>query len=188
MSTEDSKTQKPLLENHLKDLESKIPDEITSYESNNPINSPSFSAKNSGENQVDIKLLSEVFKKIEEETTEIAEQLFDYLINLEDEQLFTGTIPYVENRRINNYIKILNRLFLFSKNYSKNTGIKIVNRRVVKELDRKTFAFSMCLDGGTSLDILCNIVNEENQARTPKNSPVKVTVKQLSNRHAERNL
>jgi len=46
-------------------------------------------------------------------------------------------------------------------------------------LDKKTFTICMCLDGGISLDILCDIVNTENQARTPNTSPVKITIKKL---------
>ena len=36
----------------------------------------------------------------------------------------------------------------------------------------------MCFDGGVSLDILCDIVNEENQAH-PTRSPVRVTIKKF---------
>ena len=36
----------------------------------------------------------------------------------------------------------------------------------------------MVYDGGVSLDILCDIVNVENNSRTPTRSPVKVMVKQ----------
>ncbi len=125
-----------------------------------------------------LQLISEVFKKIEEETAEMAEMIFDYLINVSDEQVMTGSIPDHHDPHINSYVKILNRLFLFSRKSSKNGGIRIINRKTVQELDRKTFTICMGHDGGVSLDILCDIVNAENQARTPKRSPVVITIRQ----------
>ena len=141
-------------------------------------------AKNFSEEAIEnLQIISEVFKKIEKETAEVADMIFDYLINVADEKIMNGTIPFHKNPRINFYIKILNRLFLFSRNSSanKNGGIRIINRKTVQDLDKKTFAICMCHDGGASLDVLCDIVNTENQARTPNNSPVKITVKQFFN-------
>ena len=127
----------------------------------------------------DLKLVSEVFQRIEEETAEIAEMIFDYLIDVGDEHIFNGTIPDHPNPRISNYVKILNRLFMLSRKRAKTgeLALVVINRRTVKELDKKTFTISMCFDGGVSLDILCDIVNEENRARTPTKSPVKITIK-----------
>lgn len=125
-----------------------------------------------------LKLISEIFQKIEEETAEIAELIFEYLINVPDEQIMTGTIPPHKNSRINAYIKILNRLFLFSRKHRKQGGLRIINRKTIEELDKKTFTICMCFDGGGSLDILCDIVNTENQMRIPTSSPVKITIKQ----------
>lgn len=124
-----------------------------------------------------LQMISEVFEQIEKETAEIAEEIFDYLIDVSDWQIATGTIPPHKNKKINGYIKILNRLFLLSKKYSKESGFRILNRAVVQKLDNKTFTICMCFDGGVSLDILCHIANMENQARTPTISPVKITVK-----------
>jgi len=125
-----------------------------------------------------LKMISEVFQKIENETAEIAEMIFDYLINAPDEQVIMGTLPPHANKRLNTYIKILNRLFLFSRKKSTNGGFRVVNRNTVEKLDTKTFSICMCYDGGVSLDILCDIVNTENRERTPSKSPVKVTIKQ----------
>lgn len=125
-----------------------------------------------------LQAISEVFQKIEEETAEIADLLFDYLINAADHDIMSGTLPPHADKKINGYIKILNRLFLFSRKNSKAGGLRIINRKTVESLDKKTFTICMCHDGGVSLDILCDIVNTENQARTPKTSPVKVTVRQ----------
>ncbi len=122
-----------------------------------------------------LQAITEVFQKIEEETAEIADQIFDYLINATDEQIITGNVPEHSDKRINGYVKILNRLFLFSRSAG---GLRIINRNTVSSLDKKTYTICMCHDGGLSLDILCDIVNTENQARTPNPSPVKVTVKQ----------
>lgn len=126
----------------------------------------------------DLKLISEVFEIIENETAEVAEMLFDILINATDEQIMSGTIPGHKNPKIAAYLKILNRLFLFSRKHSKDGGMRIINRKTVQELDKKTFTICMCFDGGVSLDILCDVVNTENQARTPSRSPVKITIKQ----------
>ncbi len=121
-----------------------------------------------------LQLISEVFQRIETETAEMAEMIFDYLIDVSDEDLMNGTIPQHENKKINAYMKILNRLFKFSRNKGK---FRIINRKTIEDLDKKTFTICMCHDGGVSLDILCDVVNTENQARIPTTSPVKVTVK-----------
>lgn len=128
-----------------------------------------------------LKLLSEVFKLIETETAQIAEMVFDYLIDVSDSEIMTGSISENHpNPKVRAYIKILNRLFLFSRqNNSGKGGFRIINRKTVKDLDKKTYAICMCFDGGVSLDILCDVVNTENQARTPTRSPVRVTIKQL---------
>ena len=125
-----------------------------------------------------LKLISDVFKKIEEETVQIAELLFDYLIDVPDEQVMTGSISSHKNPKINKYIKILNRLFKFSRKNPAGGGFRIINREMIESLDKKTYVICMCHDGGVSLDILCDIVNTENSARTPTRSPVRVVVKQ----------
>ncbi len=122
-----------------------------------------------------LQAITEVFQKIEEETAEIADQIFDYLINATNEEIITGTVPAHPDNRINGYVKILNRLFLFSRSAG---GLRIISRNTVSDLDKKTYTICMCHDGGLSLDILCDIVNTENQARTPNPSPVRITVVQ----------
>jgi len=139
---------------------------------------PSFSPQApSADIVANLKMISELFQKIEEETAEIAELIFDYLINVPDEQIMTGTIASHKNPRIDAYIKILNRLFLFSRKHRKEGALRVINRKTIEELDKKTFTICMCFDGGGSLDILCDIVNTENQVRTPTTSPVKITIK-----------
>lgn len=123
-----------------------------------------------------LELIGEVFELIEKESVEIADMIFDYLINIDDHHIAQGTIPPHGNKKINTYLKILNRLFLLSR---KDSKFRIINRKTVENLDKKTFAISMCLDGGHSLDILCDIVNTENQARMPGLSPVKITIKKV---------
>ncbi len=125
-----------------------------------------------------LKMVAEVFKKIEEESAEIAEMLFEYLIDIADENVMNGTIPNHKNSKINKYIKILNRLFKFSRKQAENGGFRIISRDMIESLDKKTYVICMCHDGGVSLDILCDVVNTENSARTPTRSPVKVVVKQ----------
>ena len=126
-----------------------------------------------------LELITKVFQQIEEETAQIAEMLFDYLIEVGDTEIMTGSIPAHKNAKINSYIKILNRLFKFSRAGSKQGSFRIINRKTIKALDKKTYTISMCHDGGTSLDILCDVVNSENSARTPKNSVKVMVVKQL---------
>ncbi len=126
-----------------------------------------------------LKMVNDIFKKIEEETAQTAEMIFDYLVNVPDEQIMTGKIPPHEDETLNTYIKIMNRLFLFSRKDPSKGGFRILTRRTIEALDKKTFAICMCHDGGVSVDILCDIVNTENQARTPTRSPVKVTVTQV---------
>jgi len=123
-----------------------------------------------------LELIGEVFELMEKETVEVADMLFDYLINIDDYHITEGTIPAHTDKKINAYIKILNRLFMLSR---KNSKFRIINRKTVENLDKKTFAISMCLDGGHSLDILCDVVNTENQARMPGLSPVKITIKKV---------
>ena len=125
-----------------------------------------------------LKLITEVFKRIEEETVEIAELLFDILLNATDSQVMTGNIPGHKNAVIAKYLSILNRLLKFSRSKSALGGYRVISRKMIEELDKKTYIISMCLDGGTSLDILCDVVNVENNARTPTRSPVRVVVKQ----------
>ena len=146
-----------------------------SYEEKSPSLSPQTPT---ADVLMNLKRISEVFQKIESETAEVAEEIFDYLINIGDEQIMSGTIPLQGNSRIRAYIKILNRLFLLSRK-SKESRFRIINRNTVRKLDKKTFTISMCYDGGVSLDILCDIVNAENEARIPNTSLVKVTVKQI---------
>lgn len=125
-----------------------------------------------------LKMISEVFKKIEEESVQIAELLFEYLIEVADDAVMTGTIPNHTNAKINKYIKILNRLFKFSRKNPDSGGFRIISREMIESLDKKTYVICMCQDGGFSLDILCDVVNTENSARTPSRSPIRVVVKQ----------
>lgn len=140
-------------------------------------NKPSGSIKNPSAAD-NLKLISEVFQKIEEESIEVAELLFDYLINVPDDQIMNGTISGHQNKKINKYIAILNRLFKFSRKDPLSGGFRIISREMIEGLDKKTYTICMCHDGGVSLDILCDVVNTENSARTPTRSPVRVVVKQ----------
>lgn len=122
-----------------------------------------------------LEFISQVFQQIEEESVEVAEMLFEYLIEISDADIMTGNIPSHKNKKINAYIKLLNRLFKFSRASNIQGSFRIISRKMIKELDKKTYAISMCHDGGTSLDILCDVVNSENSARTPNNR-VKIKV------------
>jgi len=126
-----------------------------------------------------LELITKVFQQIEAETAQVAEMLFDYLIEATDAQIMTGNIPAHKNRKINEYVKIMNRLFKFSRTGSEG-GFRLITRNTIEALDKKTYTISMCHDGGTSLDILCDIVNSENSARTPRNSVKIKVVQQLA--------
>ena len=115
--------------------------------------------------------LIEVFEKINNNTSNLAEIIFDHLIKVSDEDLMSGKIPKIitpENSdQLNGFLHILNNLFPLSH----KDGLKIIKRDTVEYLNKKTYAWAMCFDGGESLDILCEIVNEENVARIPSKSP-----------------
>ncbi len=160
---------------------------MSEYVDTNHEERPSSSLKNPSANLIThFELIADVFQQIEEETAEIAEMIFDYLINVADESVMTGTIPSHKNRRVSAYIKILNRLFLFSRKGADRSGIRIISRKTVEDLDKKTFAICMCQDGGMSLDVLCDIVNVENTERTPKSSPIKITVMKIGGTDRDR--
>lgn len=144
----------------------------------NDVDKPSMTPQ-SVSNIENLEFISQVFQQIEEETVEIAEMIFDYLIDATDAQIMTGTIPAHKNKRINAYIRMLNRLFKFSRANS-DGGFRLISRNTIQALDKKTYTISMCNDGGTSLDILCDVVNSENAARTPNNRVKVVVVKQLA--------
>ena len=115
--------------------------------------------------------LIEVFEKINNNTSNLAEIIFDHLIKVSDEDLMNGKIPKIINPensdQLNGFLHILNNLFPMSH----KDGLKIIKRETVEYLNKKTYAWAMCFDGGESLDILCEIVNEENVARIPSKSP-----------------
>ena len=125
----------------------------------------------------ELEMMQQVFAELEKETAEIAEALFEYLFEVEDIFVIEGEIPLPKKGKIRSYILALNKLFKLARREPKFGSYRIINRRTVKELDKKTYMFCMCVDGGSSLDVLCEIVNQENNSRTPANSPVKITVK-----------
>jgi len=122
----------------------------------------------------DINSLIGVSEKMNKEASYISEKIFDHLITVSDVDLYRGKIPYLKknssNVGINNFIRILNDLFPLSS----RDGIKVIKRETIEYLNKKTFALAMCYDGGESLDILCQIVNEENSARIPSQSLSKI--------------
>lgn len=145
--------------------------------------SAEINAKNASADLLkNLDLITEVFESIEKETAEIADMIFEYLVGIDDENIKNGTIPPHNDKKINGYVNILNRLFLLSR---KDGSFRVINRKTVEGLDKKTFTISMCHDGGVSLDILCDVVNVENQARIPTKSPVRVTVTKLVNNEVE---
>lgn len=155
------------------DILDDIKDKTDAYLQDLPSGSPQ-----SLSNIENLNLITDVFKQIEEESVKVAELLFDYLITASDSEIMTGDIPPHLDPRINKYVKILNRLFRFSRNNPNNGGFRVISRNMIQDLDKKTYTICMCHDGGMSLDILCDVVNAENGARTPSRSPVRVVVKQ----------
>jgi hypothetical protein len=131
----------------------------------------------------ELEIMQQVFAEVEKDAAEIAEELFEYLFEVDDVFVVEGEIPLPKNKKLRNYILALNKLFKLARREPKFGSYRIINRRVVKELDKRTYMFCMCVDGGTSLDVLCEIVNQENSSRTPTNSPVKITVRQFAPQH-----
>jgi len=133
---------------------------------------PSTYLSNSHTHQLaSLNSLIEVFEKINNNTSNLAEIIFDHLIKVADEDLMNGKIPKIINSensdQLNGFLHILNNLFPLSR----KDGLKIIKRETVEYLNKKIYAWAMCFDGGESLDILCEIVNEENVARIPSKSP-----------------
>jgi hypothetical protein len=126
----------------------------------------------------ELDLMKKIFEQIELETAKIVEELFEYLFDVDDFSVIGGNIPLPKNASIKGYIKSLNKLFKLSR--ASGVSFRLINRRMVRELDKKTYLFCMCVDGGISLDVLCEVVNQENMARTPTASPVRITVKQIA--------
>jgi len=125
-----------------------------------------------------LKSLSSIFDDINKNTSDLAEKLFEHLVDIDDEKLRDGKIPDNNNYpEINKYISTLNRLFRLSL----RDGTIAIKRDIVSHLDKKTYTLAMVSDGGVSLDILCEIVNEENLQRTPHRSPSNVTITRAFN-------
>lgn len=152
---------------------------------NAPTASPKIDSPDAATALPELDLMRKIFEQVEKETAKIAEELFEYLFDIDDVKVITGQIPVPKKKSIKDYIKSLNLLFKLSR-LDGMGSFKIVNRRMVKELDKKTYLFCMCVDGGVSLDVLCEVVNQENTARTPKTSPVKITVTQFVSPNKEK--
>lgn len=133
----------------------------------------------------ELDLMRKIFEQVEKETAVIAEELFEYLFDVDDVKVITGQIPLPKKKSIRDYIKSLNLLFKLARLHGVGS-FKIINRRMVENLDKKTYLFCMCVDGGVSLDVLCEVVNQENTSRTPKTSPVKITVTQFVSDNKEK--
>ncbi len=132
--------------------------------------------------------LRNLYDKINQNTFNLAEKLFDHLINVNDADLFHGKIPYLDEEKnsnnINGFIRILNDLFPLSQ----INGAKIIKRETIEYLNKKSFVLAMCFDGGESLDILCEVVNEENTQRIPSRSPQMVnSLKQINTNYIRNN-
>lgn len=126
-----------------------------------------------------LRFMHEISKDIYNKAEEVADVIFDHLLDTSDDNILKGSVPKHENDTINDYVTILNRLFKFSRTGSNLGGVRVLNRDMVESLDEKTFVLAMCRDGGgVMLDVLCDIANTENQARSPKKSPTKFTVTQ----------
>lgn len=125
-----------------------------------------------------LQSLNSIFDDINRNASDLAEKIFEHLVDIEDEKLRDGEIPLSMNcPEINNYISTLRRLFRLSL----RDGPIAIKRDVVSHLDKKTFTLAMVADGGASLDILCEIVNEENSQRTPQRSPSNVKITRVFN-------
>ena len=106
----------------------------------------------------------DVLEMLNNQASQTAEKLFEILIDLSDQDLSQGKIPFSKDKDLNNYIKILRRLFPISL----EKGIKkTVSRGFLQSCDPKTYSLAMCLNSNI-LDTLCAIVNHENSSREPQ--------------------
>ncbi len=101
----------------------------------------------------------------DENAADISARLFDYLRSFKDNEVMEGQIPLPKDD-LKNCVGAFNRLMKFSRN-SNSGAFRVLNRNLVEALDKKTYTYCMQEHGGDLLDTLCDIVNEENQNRTP---------------------
>lgn len=139
--------------------------------SNSPTTSPSKAEAQSFDVMQELRMLSSVFNEMERGTAIISEKIFEPLIDSTDEEVYGGKIKPTSDPEVDGHIKILNKLFPLSK----KTGFKVINPDVVKAYSPKIFTLATCFNGLHTLRTLCDIVNEENKARTPNNSPEQVS-------------
>ena len=162
--TEIKKSDYSILKNNDRNIPNKKIKNVTNYQK---LDQKSF-----------LQSLNSIFDDINRNASDLAEKIFEHLVDIDDEKLRDGKIPISHNYpEINNYISTLNRLFRLSL----RDGTIAIKREVVSHLDKKTFTLAMVADGGASLDILCEIVNEENSQRTPQRSPSNVKITRVFN-------
>ncbi len=136
-----------------------------------PNNRPSASPENASlvynfaEQMVELVFKSRLEEETNRNAVDLSEQLFDHLYDVNDIDLWSGRIPDHKDPETNRFVKNLRLLFVLSR--SAKGGVLVLNRDVVKDMDKRVFALCMCNDGGDQLDTLCDVVNEENKARVP---------------------
>ena len=152
-----------------------------SVKQNTPSNSPA-EVEVSGTFR-ELMFLNNLAKDQEKYSEELAEDLFEYITEASDADLYRGNISLVDNvegekkQRLNHYIEALNLLFYVSRN--SEGGIRDLSRTYIEQEQGKVYTFLQCIDGGISTDTLCDIVNVENQARMPGISPQKPQLSKL---------
>lgn len=126
---------------------------------------PNFNISNTTYSSLyNIGAYKDVLEMLNNQASQTAEKLFEILIDLSDQDLSQGKIPFTKDQELNKYIKILRRLFPISL---ENGVKKIVSRGFLQSCDPKTYCLAMCLNA-SALDTLCGIVNHENNSREPQ--------------------
>lgn len=103
---------------------------------------------------------------------EIAKAIFEFLSDIPDEDVLNGRIR-TNDPNLKPYAAALNRLFLLVKN-SETGAIRQLTAGMVESISPKAYAMSAVNGGRQFVEIMCDVVNSEFEARTPASTVAKI--------------
>ncbi len=104
---------------------------------------------------------------------QIAEEVFLFLSDIPDQKVLKGMIDSVDDPDLKPYVTALNTLFPLVKN-SETGGINQLNSNIVEKLSPKSYAKVAVIGGRPFVEVMCDIVNQEVDARTPSSNLFRV--------------
>ncbi len=119
----------------------------------------------------------------EKDLEDVAQRIFEILIECDDKQVLSGEIPLnlaselnvadekITQKDLELYLKIANSLFKLANNKEIN-AVKVLTPELVKNFDIKAAALAQVKGGNLLLRLLCDIVNQEISDRTPSSISV----------------